>query len=59
MRRRGIFERISSRDGWDDENVRRFLVDLEAENRAQHRRQTESLGRILGTVFLPVNIIPS
>lgn len=57
MRRRGTFERTSSRIGWDDEKVRRPLIVFEAENRAQHRRQIESLESILGAVLLPVNIV--
>jgi len=59
MRRRGTFERTSSRFGWDDEKVRRLLTVLEAENRAQHRRQIESRESILGTVLLPVSIVLS
>jgi hypothetical protein len=57
MRRRGTFESTSSRFGWDDEKVRRPLIVFEAENRAQHRRQIESLESILGAVLLPVNIV--
>lgn len=57
MRRRGTFESTSSRLGWDDEKVRRPLIVFEAENRAQHRRQIESLESILGAMVLPVNIV--